>query len=286
MATATADLPATTVRRPTLVLEPTRGWRSLGLAELWRHRELAVFLAWRRVKVQYRQMAFGPLWAVFQPALNMIIFTFVFGTLAKLPSDGVPYPLFTFAALLPWTFFATSGTNATGSLLDNLGVISKIYFPRMLLPVAAVLSSLVDLAVGTALLLVLLPFFGYWPHLTLLALPIFALLALLAALALGLWTAAATVWFRDVKYGVTFLLQAWMFATPVAYAAGLVPAKWRLLYELNPLYWVVQGYRWSILGTGQAPALAMLPSVALVLAGVVAGAYVFRRTERSVVDVS
>lgn len=283
MATPTADLPG---HKPRLIIEPTRGWRGLGLAEAWAHRELALFLVWRRVKVQYRQMALGPLWMLLEPVLHMVVFTFVFGTLANLPSEGLPYPVFTFTALLPWTYFSSAANQASGSLLDNMRIISKVYFPRLIVPLAAALSGLVDLTVATGVLLALLVLLGYLPGLAVLTLPLFAGMAFVAALAVGLWTSAAAVWFRDVKYGMGFLLQAWLFATPVAYAAGLVPEQWQAVYQLNPMYWVVQGFRWALVGGGQAPGPAMLPSLALLLLFLVAGAFVFRRTERSIVDVA
>lgn len=269
---------------PVVHIRPSRGWSSLDLGDIWRYRELLYFLTTREIKGRYRQMALGPLWILLKPLLNMVVFSLVFGGLAKLPTNGVPYPVFTYTALLPWTFFSTAAGTAAGSLVTRLNLISKVYFPRLLIPISAVFSGLVDLAFSFVVLLGMLLYYGIAPSLAWLALPFYTLLAAASALAVGLWAATLAVRFRDTKYAVTHGLQIWMYASPVAYAADLVPERWQLLYQLNPLYWVIEGYRWALLGQGTPGARPMWISVTGVLVALVSGAYVFRRTERSIVD--
>lgn len=283
--TPSSDAPAPPRGGTTVVIEPRPGWRTLGLAELWEYRDLVGFLALRRLKSRHRQTLLGPLWFLVQPVVQMVIFTFVFGTLAKLPSGEVPYALFTFAALVPWAYFTDAATSSVGSLAEHIGIISKVYFPRLTIPVAAVLAGLLDLGIAVALLVGMAVFLGVVPSLSLLALPVFTALALVTGLAVGLWLATLTVWFRDLRMIVALLLQAWMFATPVAYAASLIPEAWQGLYRLNPMFWVVEGFRWSVLGTAAPDWAGALPALGLVTAGLVGGAFVFRRTERNLVDV-
>jgi lipopolysaccharide transport system permease protein len=229
-------------------------------------------------------MALGPLWIVLMPLVNMVIFSVIFGTLAKLPSNGLPYPLFTYTALLPWTYFAGAAGASVASLISNIGLISKVYFPRLIIPISSVISGLLDLAVSFFVLLAMMVYYGYVPSIAVITLPFYILLAAMAALSVGLWSAALAVKYRDVPYMVTYGLQAWMYATPVAYAASLVPERWQMFYRLNPMYWVVEGFRWSLLGSGEPPQPAMILPVLLVLLLLVSGVYVFRRTERTVVD--
>lgn len=269
----------------TIVIQPTKGWRGLGLHELWAYRDLVRFLVLRKLKSRHRQTLLGPLWFLVQPVVQMVVFTVVFGGLAKLPSDGVPYALFTFAALVPWAYFAESASSGVGSLADNLSIISKVYFPRLAVPIAAAVAGLFDLAISLGLVLAMGLALGFAPGPAIVAVPMFLALAMLTSLAVGLWLATATVWFRDLRMVVALLLQAWMFATPVAYAASLVPERWLPLFQLNPMYWVVEGMRWSMIGTARPDFAAMMPSVMLVLVALVSGAFVFRRTERTVVDV-
>jgi lipopolysaccharide transport system permease protein len=267
-----------------LRIQPTRGWGRLALHELWEYRELLWFLTARDIKGRYRQMALGPLWIVIEPLVNMVIFSVIFGGLAKLPSEGLPYPIFTYTALLPWNYFSGAATTSVGSLVSRMNVISKVYFPRLVVPVSAVLSGLVDLGVSFLVLLAMMAFYGIAPAWKMLTLPLYVLLATATALGVGLWGAALAVRFRDLRNAVGYGIRAWMYATPVVYSASLIPEDWQWLYQLNPLYWVIEGFRWALLGTGQAPQPLMLAPVTLVLVLLVSGAFVFRRTERTIVD--
>ncbi len=270
--------------KPVIIIQSTRGWSSLTLHELWQYRELLWILAWRNIKGRYRQMALGPLWIILVPLVNMVIFSVIFGRLAGLPSDGLPYPIFVFAALVPWTYFSTTANGSAGSLLKSMSLISKVYFPRLIIPISTVLSGLVDFTFSFIVLLGMMVYFGLMPSLAILVLPFYILLAMATALAVGLWNANLAVQFRDLQYATTYGLQVWMYLTPVAYSASLIPERWQLLYQLNPMYWVVEGFRWALLGAGQEPQPFMLVSVGIVLLLLVFGAYVFRRTERTIVD--
>ena len=273
-----------TARKPRLRIEPTHGWSRLALHELWEYRELLYFLTMRDIKGRYRQMALGPLWIIIKPVINMVIFSVIFGGLAKLPSDGLPYPIFTYTAILPWTYFSGAAGASVGSLVSRMSVISKVYFPRLVVPISAVLAGLVDLAVSFLVLLAMMAYYGFTPSWGILTLPFYVLLATATALGVGLWSAAITVRFRDLQMAISYGLQVWMYATPVAYTASLVPEQWQLLYQLNPLYWVIEGFRWALLGAGEAPQPLMLIPVGLVLLLLISGAFVFRRTERTIVD--
>ncbi len=268
----------------TLVIQPTRGWGRLALAELWRYRELLWFLTSRDIKGRYRQMALGPMWILIKPLVDMVVFTVIFGGLAKLPSEGVPYPVFTFTAILPWTYFATAAAGSSGSLVSRMGVISKVYFPRLIIPVSAVIVGLVDFLISLLILLAMLAFYGIRPGFGVVLLPFYLALGVVTALAIGLWSAALAVKYRDLQYAVGYALKIGMYATPVAYSATLVPERWQFLYQMNPMYWVVEGFRWALLGSGTGPQPAMWLPVALVLALLVSGAFVFRRSERNIVD--
>lgn len=269
---------------PSLVIKPTRGWGRLALGEVWRYRELVWFLTWREINGRYRQMALGPLWIVIRPVVEMIIYSLVFGKLANLPSDGVPYPLFTFAAILPWTYFSDATNRSVTSLVRNMNLISKVYFPRLVIPASSVIAGLIDLAIALVILIGLMAFYGYAPGVAVLTLPLYLLLAAATALGVGLWNAALAVRFRDLQIVTNYALQAWMFLSPVAYSASLVPERFKVFYQINPLYWVVEGFRWGLYGGGQAPTLMILLPVGLVLLALVTGLFVFRRTERTVVD--
>ncbi len=270
---------------PTVIIQPTRGWASLGLRDVWEYRELLYFLLWREVKGRYRQMAFGPLWIIIAPLIQMVIFTFVFGTLAKLPSDGVPYPIFTYVALLPWQFFANAARNSAGSLLSQQNVIAKVYFPRLVIPISTVLSAIVDFLASFVVLVGMMVVYRVVPTWAVLTLPLFLLLAGAIALAVGLWLAGLAVKYHDVAIAVGFGITIWQYLTPVAYSATLVPEGWRWLYQLNPLYAVVVGFRWALLGTAAPPPWSLAVSTLLVSALLVTGAFYFRRTERTIVDV-
>jgi lipopolysaccharide transport system permease protein len=272
-------------------IRPSSGWRALNLAELWRYRELLYFLALRDIKLRYKQTALGIAWAVMQPLLTMAIFSIFLGKLAKVPSDEIPYPLFVLVGLLPWQLFAYSLTQSSNSLVAEQRLITKVYFPRLLVPLASVVSGLADFAVAFVLVVGAMIYcaatgvFVAAPTWNLLALPFLVLFALAAALAVGLWLAALNVQFRDVKYTVPFLTQVWMFATPVVYSSSLVPEAYRALYGLNPMAGVVAGFRWSLLGTGDPPTALMVASAASVLALLVGGMYYFRRLERVFADI-
>lgn len=278
MSTSRAAAPVVTIRPPT-------GWAPLDLREFAGAHELLYFLVLRSLKLRYKQTALGAAWALLQPLLTMAVFTVVFGRLARLGSDGLPYPLFALAALVPWTYFANALTQAGNSLVDQQQLLTKVYFPRLLLPLAAVISGLVDLAISFALLLAVLAWYDLAPSLRLLAAPGFVLLAAASALAPGVWLAALNVRYRDVRYVIPFLVQIWLFATPVAYSSGLVPARWRPLYELNPLASVVDGFRWMVAPGAPWPGRGLAISAAAVVALLTTGLYFFRRVERSFADV-
>jgi lipopolysaccharide transport system permease protein len=267
-----------------VIIKPTRGWSSLGLADVWEYRELLWFLTLRDVKGRYRQMALGPFWIVIKPLVHMVVFSVLFGRLAKLPSDELPYTIFTYTAILPWNYFANAATASTGSLVSRMNVISKVYFPRLVVPISEVLSGLLDLSISFLVLFGMMVYYGFAPSLAVLTLPFYVLLAAATALSVGLWGAATTVRFRDLQYVVGHGMQVWMFATPVAYSAKLIPESWFLVYQLNPMYWVVEGFRWALLGKGQPPQLLMLVPVGIVLFLLVSGVLIFRRAERTIVD--
>ncbi len=286
----TADVPPATgaeESQATKVVELrlTRGWVALGLRDVWEYRELLAFLALRDITVRYKQTVLGAGWAILQPVATAVVFTVIFGRLAKLPSDGVPYPVFALAALVPWTFFATAVGNTAVSLVGNTNLVSKVYFPRLCIPIATVLASFVDLLVSGLVLAVAMAIYGVHGGWSMLAVIPFALLAFGAALGVGLWLSALTARYRDVRHVLPFLLQFWLFATPVAYASSLLPERWHLLYALNPMVGVVEGFRWSLLGSDVALGPLALSSTLSVLVLLVGGAYYFRRMERSLADV-
>jgi lipopolysaccharide transport system permease protein len=266
-------------------IEPTRGWASLKLAELWESRELVYFFTWRDIKVRYKQTVLGVLWAIIQPLFTMLIFALFFGRLAKVPSDGIPYPIFSFTALVPWTFFATGLTQASNSLVQNSNLLKKVYFPRMGMPIAAVISGCVDFCLAFVVLLGMTAFYGITPTWKVLLLPLFLLLALVTCLGASLWLSAMNVQFRDVRYTIPFLTQFWMFATPIAYPSSLLSGPWRIVYGINPMAGVVEGFRWALLDAHSAPQPMILVSSAAALALLIGGAFYFRRLERSFADV-
>jgi lipopolysaccharide transport system permease protein len=268
----------------TVRIEPPHGWLELRLAEVWQYNELLYFFVWRDVKVRYKQTVIGIAWVILQPLMTMGVFTLFFGRLAKLPSDGLPYPVFYFSALVPWTYFSTALQSCTSVVVDNQRVITKVYFPRLVLPLSAVVSGLVDFAIGFVVLLVVTAIYGIKPTLAALWLPALLLLAVLTALGVGLWMSALNALYRDVRYIVPFLVQFWMFASPVAYPSSLVPGRWRWLYDLNPMAGVIDGFRWAITGRGQAPGLLLLASSAVVALVVLGGLFFFNRMESSVAD--
>jgi lipopolysaccharide transport system permease protein len=257
----------------------------LRLGDVWVYRELLYFLVWRDVKVRYKQTAFGVLWVVLQPFITMVIFTVFFGNWANIPSDGVPYPIFVYAALLPWQLFAGSLASSGYSLVTNQHLLTKVYFPRLIIPLSAVFSGLVDFSVSFLILLVLMAYYGIMPAAAVVLLPLFVLLALIAALAAGLWLAALNVQYRDVQYAIPFLIQVWLFLTPIAYPISIVPEQWRALYALNPMVGVVEGFRWALLGQGRPLDVSISLSVLITLILLVGGLFYFQRMERTFADV-
>ncbi len=281
---ATAITPAGVTQAP-LRIAPSRRLFSLHLHELWAYRELLYFFVWRDVKIRYKQTAIGAAWAVLQPFLTMLVFSLFFGRLAKLPANGLPYPIFYYCALLPWSYFATSLQNATNIVVEQQRLITKIYFPRLVLPISAVLSGLVDFAVAFGMLIVLMLYYHVTPGSAVLLLPGFLLLALLTALGFGLWLSALNAIYRDVRYVVPFLIQFWMFTSPVAYSTSLVPQRWRWIYGLNPMAGVIEGFRWALTGKGFAPGPLFAASVSGVFLVLLGGLFYFRRMEGTIADI-
>jgi lipopolysaccharide transport system permease protein len=288
LVTSNASVAAPLANRPasysTIRIEPPRGWLELRLDEVWQYRELLYFFVWRDVKVRYKQTVIGVLWVVLQPLLTMGVFTLFFGRLAKLPSNGLPYPVFYFAALVPWAYFSTALQSCTSVVVDNQRVITKVYFPRLVLPLSAVVSGLVDFAIGFVVLLVVTAIYGIRPTLAVLWLPVLLLVAVLTALGVGLWMSALNALYRDVRYVVPFLVQFWMFASPVVYPSSLVPQRWRWLYGLNPMAGVIDGFRWALTGHGVAPGPLMLASASAVMVVLLGGLFFFQRMEGTVAD--
>jgi lipopolysaccharide transport system permease protein len=265
--------------------EPSKGWAWPKFRELWEARELLYFFAWRDVRVRYRQTVMGVLWAIIQPIFTMVIFSLFFGRLANIPSDGLPYPVFSFAALVPWTFFANALTQASNSLVVNGNMLKKIYFPRLALPIATVLAGVIDFALAFVVLLGIMLYYGLVPTINVIWLPFFVLLAVVTSIGVSLWLAAMNVQFRDVRYTIPFLTQAWLFVTPIAYPSTLLPEPWRIVYGLNPMTGVVEGFRWALLGTDTAPGLMTIVSSVVALILLVSGAFYFRRMEQTFADV-
>jgi homopolymeric O-antigen transport system permease protein len=270
---------------PVVRIRPSKGWVSLRLDELWAYRELLYFLTWRDIKVRYKQTVLGAAWAIIQPLFTMVVFSLFFGRLARMPSDGIPYPIFSYAALVPWTFFATALGQSTDSLVGSSNLIKRVYFPRLAIPIAAVLSSVVDFAIAFVVLVGMILCYGLRPTVNVLWLPLFLLLALVTALGAGLWLSALNVQFRDVRYTVPFLIQFWLFATPIVYPSSLLHQPWRTLYGLNPMAGVVEGFRWALLGTKTAPGPMLIISALAAFSLVLGGAFYFRRMEKSFADV-
>jgi len=269
---------------PSIVVEATRSW-DLNFREIWDYRDLLFFLAWRDISIRYKQTVLGASWAVIQPFLTMILFTIFFGKLAAVPSEGVPYPVFTFAALLPWQYFSTTLGNVANSLVNNSNLLSKVYFPRLLIPISSLLPPAVDFVIAFLVLLGMMIFYHLSPTSNVVWLPVFMLLALVTTLGAGLWLAALNVKYRDVRYIVPVMVQFGMFVSPVAYPSSLVPAPWRTLYALNPMAGVIEGFRWALLGTDTAPGPLVAVSAVAALILLVSGLFYFRRTEKTFADV-
>jgi lipopolysaccharide transport system permease protein len=277
------DSPAA-VEGPRAIIKPSRGV-SLRLEELWAYRELFLFLVWRDIKVRYKQTGIGVAWALLQPLLTVLVFSVFFGHLANVPSGGLPYPIFAFSGLLPWTMFVYALTESSGSVVANQSLVSKVYFPRLIIPIASSLAGVVDFLLGFIVLAAMMAYYDIVPTVAVVTLPLFVALAMATALAVGLWLSALNVRYRDVRYVVPFLTQIWLFLTPIAYSISIVPEKWRVIYGLNPMAGVVEGFRWALLGgaSGFGPLLAV--SACVVILGLVGGAYYFRGMERTFADV-
>lgn len=267
------------------LIRPSRGWISLRLNEVWEYRELLYFLIWRDIKVRYKQTIIGGAWAIIQPFFTMVVFSLFFGWLAKIPSDGIPYPIFSYAALVPWMFFANGLSQSSDSLVGNANLIKKVYFPRLTIPTAAVLSGIVDFVLAFSVLLIMMFFYGIIPTWNIVWLPAFLILTLMTSLGVGLWFSAMNVQFRDVRYTVPFLIQFWLFSTPIAYPSSLLSEPWRTVYAINPMVGVVEGFRWALLGTNTAPGPIIIVSSMAAFTVLVSGAFYFRRMEKTFADV-
>ena len=267
-----------------ITIRPSRGWVPVNLGELWEYRELLYFLTWREVKLRYKQTLLGFAWAIIQPFTMMVVFTLFFGYLAKMPSEGIPYPLFSYTALLPWTFFASGISRSSMSLLSGSALVQKIYCPRLVMPISGILSPIVDFAIAFVILIGMMFYFGYMPGLRILWLPVFLLLSVITSLGVGLWIAPISARYRDVQYIVPFLIQFWLFASPVIYPSSLLPEQFQVIYGLNPMTGVIEGFRWALLGTNPPGAL-MFVSVGIVIVLLISGAFYFRRMEKTFADV-
>jgi lipopolysaccharide transport system permease protein len=270
----------------TIYIKPSKGLAALNLRDLWMYRELIYFMIWREVKVRYKQTMLGAAWAIIQPVLTMIVFTFLFGRIAKLPTDGnIPYPIFSYTALLPWGLFVAALNQASRSLTSNQNMVSKIYFPRLVLPLASVLSGLIDFIIAFVILIGLMIYYRIAPSINVLwALPLFLVLTIITALGVALWLSAINVQYRDVNYALPFMTQFWLFATPVAYSSNLISEKWRLVYSLNPMAGVVNGFRWALLGVGNGPDAGLWISVGIALLVLISGLFYFRNMEKTFAD--
>ena len=268
----------------TIYIRPSTGLAALNLRDLWIYRELIFFMIWRDIKVRYKQTLLGAAWALIQPLLTMLIFNFIFGTVAKVPTEGIPYPIFSYTALLPWGLFTAALNNASRSLTANQNMVTKIYFPRLILPLASVLGGLVDFVIAFMILIVMMIYYHVTPTSAIWSLPLFLLLTVVTALGVALWLSAINVQYRDVNYVLPFLTQFWLFLTPVAYSAKVISEKWQVVYSLNPMAGVVNGFRWALLGTNTGPGLNMAVSVGISLTFLVTGLFYFRSMERTFAD--
>lgn len=279
----TANSPTAAI--PVIHIEAARAWPSLKLHELWSYRELIYFLVWRDIKVRYKQTVLGAGWAMVQPLFTMLLFSLFFGRLARVPSDGIPYPLFSFCALVPWSYFATAMTQGSNSLVSNSNLIKKVYFPRLAVPLAKVLSALMDFFLAFILLMGMTFYYHLHPTLRMLWIPFFLLLAMSTALGAAFWFSALNVRIRDVEQTLPFLIQIWLFATPIAYPSSLLSQPWRSIYGINPMVGVVEGFRWALVGARTAPGPMLLVSSLVSVAMLVSGAFWFRRLEKTFADV-
>lgn len=275
---------ATTHEPTTIYIKPSHGLAALKLRDLWVYRELVFFMIWRDIKVRYKQTLLGASWAVIQPVLTMIVFTFVFGTVAKVPTEGIPYPIFAYTALLPWGLFTTALGQGSRSLTSHQNMITKVYFPRLVLPLASVLAGLVDFVIAFVILIGLMLYYRITPTAAICTLPLFILLAVVTSLGVALWLSAINVKYRDVNYALPFITQFWLFITPVAYSSQIISERWQLIYSLNPMAGVVNGFRWALLGTPTGPSAELLVSIAIALLALISGLFYFRSMERTFAD--
>jgi len=269
---------------PLIIIRPPKKWVPINFSELFQYHELLYFFVWRDVKIRYKQTAPGFLWAIIQPLFMMVIFTIFFGGLAQIPSEGIPYPLFTFAALIPWTLFAEGLTRSSTSMVSNANIMTKVYFPRLVMPISGILSPLVDFAIAFVILILMMAYYGFVPTIAIVLLPFFILLALMTSLAVGLWLSALNVKYRDFQYTIPFLLQLWLFASPVIYPTSMLPEQFQILYGLNPMAGVIEGFRWALLGT-TPPGGMILVSTSVVILLLVGGLFYFKRMEQYFADV-
>jgi lipopolysaccharide transport system permease protein len=274
-----------TERVPMIRIKPSHGWVFPQIRDVWAYRELVYFLIWRDLKVRYKQTVLGVLWAIIQPFFLMVVFSVFFGKLARVPSDGIPYPIFAYAALLPWSYFAQSLNNCGNSLVGSRNLITKVYFPRLIIPISSVVSGLVDFAISFSILLALMFYYQIFPNLMILLLPLLTIMTMATALGAGLWLSALNVQYRDIRYSISFLTKFWFFATPVVYSSSLVPGKWRFFYGLNPMVGVIQGFRGALLGKGQIAGPMFMVSVITIALLLITGMLYFRRMEKSFADV-
>lgn len=270
-----------------MIIKPSRGWSFPDLKEVWEYRELIYFFAWRDIKVRYKQTVLGASWAIIQPFFTMVVFSIFFGRLAGIPSENVPYPIFSYTALVPWTYFANNITGISTSLVSQRGIMEKVYFPRIIVPLATIISGLVDFSLAFVLLLGMMLYYGIFPTSSVVFVPLIMLFSIAAALGAGLWLSSLNVLYRDVGYAIPFLIQFWLFATPIAYPSTLVPARWRAIFGINPMTGVVEGFRWALLGAGQGlDPLGLAVSVVIVTIMLLTGLMFFRRNVRSFVDIA
>ena len=270
---------------PVILVRPSKGWASLNLGELWRYRELVYFFIWRDIKVRYKQTLLGAAWAIIQPFFVMVIFNIFFGKLAKIPSDGIPYPIFSYVALLPWQLFENGVRKAGNSLVSGRNLLTKVYFPRLAIPIATVIAGLVDFALALTILLGMMWFYDYSPTKWILFTPLLLILALVTALGTGLWLSALNVTYRDIGYIIPFIIRVWFFLTPITYSASIVPEEYQTIYALNPMTGVIQGFRWAMLGVGEPPSVLILASTVAAVSIMISGLFYFRRMERTFADV-
>jgi lipopolysaccharide transport system permease protein len=272
------------IKSPVKIIRPLDGWLPIDLKELWEYRELVYTFAMRDIKVRYKQTALGAAWAVIQPFMMMVVFTIFFGKLAKIPSEGIPYPLFSYAALLPWTLFSEGITRSTNSMITNANIMTKVYFPRLVMPISGILSPLIDFMIAFIILIAMMLYYGFVPTINIIWLPVFILLALMTSLGVGLWLSAFNVQYRDFQYTLPFLIQLWLFASPVVYPSTLLPESYRWIYGLNPMAGVIEGFRWALLGTNP-PSSMIAFSFVIVMVLLISGAYYFKRMEKTYADV-